>query len=131
MMEIRSADAKEALPQPYRSGLHVLVDGEALSAGPLRDLHGFVRMAEGLIASLGLESVGAVHHAFPGAGFTSVICLTESHLSIHTWPEHGRVTFDVFLSNYRRENNLAVESIVRAIRTLMGPGLWNEHRFHR
>lgn len=35
-------------------------------------------------------------HAFSPQGVTGVAVLSESHLSIHTWPEHGYVAADVF-----------------------------------
>jgi S-adenosylmethionine decarboxylase len=88
-------------------------------------------MVEEQIARAGLTSVGAVHHAFPNAGFTSVICLTESHLSIHTWPEYGRVTFDVFLSNFSRVNDVAADNLVAAIKSFLGAGRYTEHRLNR
>lgn len=31
------------------------------------------------------------------AGFTGVALLAESHISIHTWPEHGYAAIDVFM----------------------------------
>ena len=38
-----------------------------------------------------------VHH-FDGCNgaFTALYLLAESHLSIHTWPEHGYIALDVF-----------------------------------
>lgn len=131
MNEEAAVEVKGTAVRPYQRGLHLVVDGEALPDGPLRDLDGFRRLVEGRIAVLGLEPVGAVHHAFPGAGFTSVVCLTESHLSIHTWPEHGRVTFDVFLSNFSRANDAAVEDLVATIKAFLGDGRYVEHRLHR
>ena len=35
-------------------------------------------------------------HEFSPQGVTGVAVLSESHLSIHTWPEHGYVAADVF-----------------------------------
>lgn len=35
-------------------------------------------------------------HEFSPQGVTGVAVLAESHLSIHTWPEHGYVAADVF-----------------------------------
>lgn len=64
-----------------------------------------------LIQRLSLEKVGEVYHDFDGGGFTGVVCLTESHLSIHTWPEYRLATFDVFLSNFRQNNHEKVRVI--------------------
>jgi S-adenosylmethionine decarboxylase len=36
-------------------------------------------------------------HEFTGGGVTGVIALAESHVSIHTWPEEGIATIDVFM----------------------------------
>ena len=35
-------------------------------------------------------------HNFSPHGLTGVSVITESHISIHTWPEHGYVAVDVF-----------------------------------
>ena len=35
-------------------------------------------------------------HSFSPQGITGVAVLSESHLSIHTWPEHGYAAADVF-----------------------------------
>ena len=118
-------------PHPYRKGLHVVVDATGLEASPLCDMEGFRIRIAARIEALGLVSVGAVHHAFPGGGFTAVVCLTESHLSIHTWPEHGRATFDVFLSNFSRVNDGAVEDLVGTIIGFLGPGDHHRTILHR
>lgn len=38
-----------------------------------------------------------VHHFGEGSGYTAVIGLKESHISIHTWPEEDFVAIDVFM----------------------------------
>jgi len=60
---------------------------------------------DSLIVEHKLSKVGEVYHQFQNSGFTAMVCLTESHISIHTWPEFNRVTFDVFLSNFMNYNN--------------------------
>jgi S-adenosylmethionine decarboxylase len=32
-----------------------------------------------------------------GEGVTGVVALSESHISVHTWPEHGYMAIDVFM----------------------------------
>lgn len=37
-----------------------------------------------------------LHHFGADSGVTGVALLAESHISIHTWPEHGLVALDIF-----------------------------------
>jgi S-adenosylmethionine decarboxylase len=97
----------------YKPGLHILSSFSA-AAGPLTDMEGCRQFFDRIITGHGLVKVGEAYHAFPGGGFTAVIALTESHLSIHTWPEFGMATFDVFLSNYLRDNAPVVEEVYAA-----------------
>lgn len=49
------------------------------------------------------EAVGATvlrvegHDFGERAGFTALALLAESHLSVHTWPEHGYAAIDLFV----------------------------------
>jgi len=38
-----------------------------------------------------------LHKFSEGGGVTGVALLAESHISIHSWPEHGYAAFDVFM----------------------------------
>lgn len=46
------------------------------------------------VGKLGLTSVG-IHSHFFGPGVSTVAILSESHLSVHTWPELGYVHLDI------------------------------------
>lgn len=99
----------------YTPGLHILAEftsqkEEYLTASPYCK-----KLFEELIVSHGLQKVGEVYHDFENGGFTAVICLTESHLSIHTWPEFRLATFDIFLSNYQKDNTQKVKLIYQAV----------------
>jgi S-adenosylmethionine decarboxylase len=62
-----------------------------------------------------LSKVGEAYHNFPGGGFTAVVCLAESHLSIHTWPDNDYATFDVYLSNHTQDNSSKAEAIYSSV----------------
>ncbi len=94
----------------YKPGLHILSSFSS-SKEHLVDLNGVRTLFNALISELGLEKVGEVYHEFPNGSFTAVVCLTESHISIHTWPEYEHATFDVFLSNYQKDNSDKVKTI--------------------
>ncbi|WP_033920660.1 adenosylmethionine decarboxylase [Sphingomonas sp. 37zxx] len=56
-------------------------------------------------------------HAFgPGQGVTGVALLAESHISIHSWPEHGYAAIDIFLCGRRCDPQAALAVIVAALR---------------
>jgi S-adenosylmethionine decarboxylase proenzyme len=40
--------------------------------------------------------VNAQFHAFSPYGVSGVVVIQESHLTIHTWPEHGYAAVDIF-----------------------------------
>ena len=42
---------------------------------------------------------------FEPQGVTGTVLLAESHLAIHTWPEHGFVTIDVYVCNLATDNS--------------------------
>lgn len=103
----------------YNPGTHIL----STFTAPHAALTDMVRCADFFseqVTALGLTAVGSVYHAFDNGGFTAVICLVESHISIHTWPEHGLATFDVFLSNFRNDNGDKVQAIYRSTLEFFG-----------
>jgi S-adenosylmethionine decarboxylase len=55
-------------------------------------------LLDGIVGDLSLNVVGEpLWHTFPGAGGVTGLCLlSESHLAIHTFPEHGSLCLNVF-----------------------------------
>lgn len=37
------------------------------------------------------------HHFGEGHGYTGMVILAESHISVHTWPEKGYAALDIFM----------------------------------
>lgn len=97
-------------------GLHIVANLAATRErlfhfDPFRD---FIRRQ---IEENNLQDVGSVYHNFDSGGFTAVVCLTESHLSIHTWPEHNYLTFDIFLSNYLKDNRALTYKMYESVKS--------------
>jgi len=59
--------------------------------------------------------LGSQQYNFPNNSFTITVCLQESHVSIHTWPEKNIVQLDVFLCNYISDNTQKCENIYNDI----------------
>lgn len=45
---------------------------------------------------MGATVLGHTFHKFSPQGVTGIVAIAESHLSIHTWPEHGYAAVDIF-----------------------------------
>ena len=96
-------------------------DGRHLIA----DLHGCVglddvaRIERALRAAV--DAAGArlldlrLHHFGPGQGVTGMALLAESHISIHTWPEHGYAALDFFLCGARHDLDAALAEVVASL----------------
>lgn len=107
--------AKNVVQKETIPGLHIIANFHSEVTDRLMSYNTFKSFVELLMEEFNLTSVGEVYHDFPNGGFTGVVCLTESHLSIHTWPEQNYLTFDVFLSNYLKDNRVTTQAIYQAI----------------
>lgn len=45
---------------------------------------------------MGATIISENFHAFNPHGVSGVVIIAESHLTVHTWPEHGYAAVDVF-----------------------------------
>lgn len=115
----------------YNPGLHIIAEFESSHTDKLSSGAAFKIFVDDAIAAHGLNKLGEFYHDFEGGGFTAVVCLTESHISIHTWPEYNRVTYDVFLSNYQHVNNGKAEAIASALEQLFEAVNINQNRIER
>ncbi len=98
-----------------QEGLHILSNFTSSQALLLIKCQSFRTFINEQIISLSLSKVGEAYHDFEGGGFTGVICLAESHLSIHTWPDRQYVTFDIYLSNFSQDNSPKAEAIYKSV----------------
>lgn len=116
----------------YRPGLHVLCTWLAPDEH-LRDMNSCKSFFQQQIVKHELQVLGEVFHQFPspGGGFTACICLSESHLSIHTWPEFGHLTFDLFLSNYLQDNSEKVKQLTEETRAFFHASVVTYHELLR
>ena len=77
---------------------HGLLDLYGCPTGLLQDESRLKALLEQAAAAAGATVIGSHFHTFGGAGgVTGVLLLAESHISIHTWPEHGFAAVDAFI----------------------------------
>lgn len=86
--------------------------------------------------AVGLTLVGEKWHTFPKfqgqpGGVTGMLLLAESHLAVHTWPERGGVTLDVYVCNFCQDNSARAERLMQAMIELFAPANIDTHRILR
>jgi S-adenosylmethionine decarboxylase len=98
----------------YNPGTHIIATLASEKTQLLTTYAAFKMLTDELIIKFDLRSLGEVYHDFNPAGYTGVVCLSESHISVHTWPEYNTLNMDIYLSNYERSNDSTVEKIYKA-----------------
>lgn len=104
----------EPIPaQPY-DGRHLLADLHGCAG--LDDAPLIERALRDAADAAGATLLDIRLHAFgPGQGITGVALLAESHISIHSWPEHGYAALDFFLCGRANDIEAALTAIVAAL----------------
>jgi S-adenosylmethionine decarboxylase len=94
-------------------GTHVLADLGGIAADRLRDAAALEAILVNAAKSAGATVLAAHFHHFGGEhGVTGVVLLAESHVTIHTWPEHRFAALDIFMCGKARAED-AVAQIAR------------------
>lgn len=77
-------------------GNHALADISGSASPLLNDAAGLEQLLVDASLSVGATVLTRHSHAFEPQGVTAVVVLSESHVSIHTWPEWGGATIDAY-----------------------------------
>lgn len=84
----------------------------------------------------GLTLVAEKWHTFPDfqgqpGGVTGMLLLAESHLALHTWPERGAVTLDVYVCNFIDDNSAKAQKLLDDLLDAFKPGKVQRERLIR
>jgi len=90
-------------------GRHLLVEFTGCDAAPLADLDRVTTAMLQAAEASGATIVTHSFHHFSPHGVSGAVIIAESHLAIHTWPEHGFAAVDFFsCGKVDMESGLAV-----------------------
>lgn len=87
------------------NGIEWLVDARGCDPARISSPTVLANLFDEIIGELDLHVVGTpVWHKFPGhGGVTGMALLSESHLTLHTFPEHRSLCLNLFCCKPRRE----------------------------
>jgi S-adenosylmethionine decarboxylase len=118
-------------------GLHLTADlhgcaADAPAANAFSDPEALRTLCLQAVRGSGLQAVGELFHRFPApGGVTGVVLLAESHLAVHTWPELGAVTLDVYVCNLGADNSASAQALLDALLTAFRPASSHLQRLQR
>ena len=96
------------LYNPNIVGKHILVDIKNISSDKLKLVEDIKPFLDKLVEELKLNVVGECSHQFEKFnspyGATMIYLLSESHLSVHTFVDEGKITLDLFTCDVSLED---------------------------
>lgn len=118
-------------------GLHLTADlaGVDPALAAMQDPQALTDLCRASVVEAGLSGVADLFHRFAPddaqSGVTGVVLLAESHLAIHTWPELGGVTLDVYVCNYGADNSAKAELLMAHLIGAFAPSNVTRQRLSR
>lgn len=120
-------------------GLHLCADlrGCDPHAAAMTQVDALRALCVDAVHAVGLCPVAERFHAFkpakPGepAGITGVVLLAESHVAVHTWPEQGGVTLDVYVCNLGQNNSAKAQALMECLVAAFAPAKSRVQALHR
>ncbi len=114
-------------------GLHLIGDLSGCCCDPqlLLDSESFKNQCIEMVSASGLTIMDVTFKQFEDFGFTGTVVLAESHLAIHTWPEHSGLTLDVYVCNYSADNTTKAHQLFNSITEYFQPSEIAKHEIER
>jgi S-adenosylmethionine decarboxylase len=97
-------------------GRHILAEIYGCEFSILNDLDKIRDILVSAAISAGAEVRETAFHRFSPQGVSGVVVISESHLSIHTWPELGYAALDVFTCGEKVDPWVALEEAKKGFR---------------
>lgn len=118
---------------PHVTGHHWLLDLSQCQARPalLEDASVLEPLMVQAARTAGMQVVGHVFHQFAPSGVTGAVILSESHLTVHTWPESLFVAIDVYVCDFNHTNRAKGQRLAQALTELFAPRCSNSQAVQR
>jgi S-adenosylmethionine decarboxylase len=91
-----------------RIGRHLILELWGCDTTHINSIETIERAITETIDACGATLLDLRVYPFTPQGVTGVAILSESHLMIHTWPEHGYAAVDVFTCGQHTDPNKAI-----------------------
>ena len=97
-------------------GRHLLLELKDCDPKLLNDLDSLKKLLTDAAEKSGAAVLDDSFHQFSPQGVSGVVVIAESHLFIHTWPEHGYAAVDIFTCGSRVKPEIAAEVVIKELK---------------
>ena len=95
---------------PSSSGKHMICDIKDINNTQLlNSVEGLKTMLDIICTSYDFTVLHRIQHRFSPHGITILYMLSESHISIHTFPEHKYLALDIYTCRQYEDNEIYYE----------------------
>ena len=98
-------------------GRHLIANVYDVDSSLLEKMEVGIPILQDIIDKLDLHVVSKTGHQFEPIGYTYAFVLSESHFTIHTYPEYNSCYIDIFCCNKDFDSDKAVELIKQHFNT--------------
>lgn len=95
-------------------GIHYILDISEANSDLLNSKKFIVKSLKEAIRESNATLLDKITYEFTPQGITAVCLLSESHISIHTWPERGYAAIDIFTCGEHCNPKLACDFLISA-----------------
>lgn len=103
-------------PPPVPTGRHILAEMTGCPPEVLNDLAALESSFRECAVKGGATLVSSHFHHFSPQGVSGVVVIAESHITVHTWPEHGYAAVDVFTCGHPEVAEAIISLTITALR---------------
>jgi len=96
-------------------GRHMLLELRDCNKAVLDDLEYLENALVSAAREAGATVIDKSFHQFAPQGVSGVVLIAESHLSLHTWPEHAYAAVDIFTCGTTVKIEVAADALIRQL----------------
>lgn len=100
----------------HYAGKHLVFDFYGVNEDDCKDIKKFKQESIESCKDAGATVLYSHFHQFGDAGYTGVIILSESHCSVHTWPEKNLMVLDIMMCG-----NTSPETVFEKLKSIYSP----------
>lgn len=96
-------------------GRHILLELHGCDAGALNDVEALEKSFVTAAQESNATVLRTAFHKFNPHGVSGVVIISESHLTVHTWPEYEYAAVDIFSCGDKMDVEKAMEFLTQKL----------------